>query len=260
MKKIEGKRCLSILLVLVMVLGLLPTRLFTITARAADDVSYDSEASHFGFELKAGADKASGTDDDYLSVSRYTGSATAVEIPNTVTVSTLVSMGVLSSEQAAAYSVTELPVKEVGARFSSYSTSGITHIRLNASIEVIGYMAFAYMDALVDVDLSSDSKLTTINQYAFRDDGELTRVGMTESSTKTDKLPATLNSIGSYAGDRPAGLHLHRVGHRQRQTAGYPDEYGLECVQVLPEPDLPDLPGGHNIFRPLQPGRLHLPD
>lgn len=198
MKK-RTHRDLSILLCLVMLLGLLPTGLFTVTARAADDVTYDSEASHFGFELKAGADKASGTDDDYLSVSRYTGSAAAVEIPNTVTVSTLVSTGVLSSEQTAAYSVTELPVKEVGARFSSYSTSGITHIRLNASIEVIGYIAFAYMDALVDVDLSSDSKLTTINQYAFRDDGELTRVGMTESSTKTDKLPATLNSIGSYA-------------------------------------------------------------
>lgn len=154
MKNKRGKRCLGILLTLALVLSLLPTGLLPTgqlvqTAWAADDVTYDSEASHFGFELKAGADKASGTDDDYLSVSRYTGSATAVEIPNTVTVSTLVSMGVLSSEQVAAYSVTELPVKEVGARFSSYSTSGITHIRLNASIEVIGYIAFAYMDALV---------------------------------------------------------------------------------------------------------------
>lgn len=207
MKNKRGKRCLGILLTLALVLSLLPTGLLPTgqlvqTAWAADDVTYDSEASHFGFELKAGADKTSGTDDDYLSASRYTGSATAVEIPNTVTVSALVSMGVLTSEDQSTYTdagITELPVKEVGARFSSYSTSGITHIRLNANIEVIGYIAFAYMDALVDVDLSSDSKLTTINQYAFRDNGELTRVGMTVDDTKTDKLPATLNSIDSYA-------------------------------------------------------------
>ena len=34
MKHMQEKRCLSFLLVLVMVLGLLPTGLFTITARA----------------------------------------------------------------------------------------------------------------------------------------------------------------------------------------------------------------------------------
>ena len=77
MKHNQGKRCLSFLLTLVMLLGLLPTGLFTVTARAADTVTYDSTATNFTYER--GTSNTAELNDDFLLVAGYKGTATAAQ-------------------------------------------------------------------------------------------------------------------------------------------------------------------------------------
>lgn len=198
MKRIERKRCLSILLALFMVLGLLPTGVFTIPAKAADTVSYDSEASHFAYVASENG-TSEDLSDDYLLVTGYKGTSTAAQIPDTVTVSEANLGSSLSTKYAG---VSSLPVKMVQSRFNS--TTGLTHVRLGANIEQIYAFGFAGLwETLTDVDIPENSKLEIIGMNAFAGDSHsgsaLERIGMTVSGTKTDKLPATVNFIYEYA-------------------------------------------------------------
>ena len=238
MKHKQGKRCLSFLLTLVMLLGLLPTGLFTVTARAEDSIVYDSTATNFSFKLSTG-NTNDDLSDDYLLADGYKGTATAAQIPETVSVNDLGWNPTMVAEYTAA-GVTELPVTIVASRFSAGSQ--LTHIRLGANIETINAFAFtAIKDTLVDVDIPYNSKLTTIATNAFggsiTEDTVLERIGITtEDGTRTDKLPATVSSIHSYAFYHTSSLksidlsEIQEVGLAECAFAGS----GISSI-VLPE-------------------------
>ncbi|MGN0967672.1 MAG: leucine-rich repeat protein [Oscillospiraceae bacterium] len=197
MKRIEGKRCLSFLLALVMVLGLLPTGLFTIEARAADYDGYDSDVSHFGYTVVTNEDPKK----DYLTVERYTGSATAVRIPNEVTVAELVELGKLTTAQQTTYTsagVAALPVKAV-TRFLINSTNGdsIQKICVDTNVTTLNDRAFAGSSKgtdLREIDFISGSQLEKIYGYAFSNPG-LERVGV----DGTDRMPSGLTLVAGYS-------------------------------------------------------------
>lgn len=91
MKNMQGKRCLSFLITLALMLSLLPTGLFTTQALALSYDGYDSDVSNFKYTIYGL--KTEDLADDGLTVESYTGSATAVKIPDEVPVTELVALG-----------------------------------------------------------------------------------------------------------------------------------------------------------------------
>lgn len=76
----KKSRLLSMMLTLALLLGLLPSGLFTIEAKAADP--YDSDKANFTF-------RALSVENKTAAVYSYNGESTAVKIPDTITVGDL---------------------------------------------------------------------------------------------------------------------------------------------------------------------------
>lgn len=191
---------LSILLCLVMLLGLLPTGLFTIEARALSYDGYDSDVSNFQYTVYGL--KTEEPADDGLTVESYTGSATAVRIPDEVSVAELVTLGKLTSAQQAAYTsagITALPVTAV-TRFLYSSTNGdsIQKICVGKNVTTLNERAFAGSSTdgtdLREIDFVSGSKLKIIRGYAFANQS-LERVGV----DGTDQMPSGLTLVAGYS-------------------------------------------------------------
>ena len=191
MKHIQGRRCLSILLTLVMVLGLLPTGLFTVEAKA-DTITYDSTAGNFSYGILS-------IDGRAVQVTSYNGTATAVEVPQTIRVSDLSASQQNTCINNGLTSTDTFTVTYVERYFLYYSENGadIQYVKLPATIGTISEYAFgaqAGESALKEVTLAEGSRLTTVFQRVFSNPS-LQRVGI----GSTDKMPASLKLLYSYA-------------------------------------------------------------
>lgn len=192
----KRKRLLSLVMALVMVLGLLPTGLVTIEAKA-DTITYDSTAANFSYILLG--DIASGS--RTVAVKSYTGSATAVEVPETIRVSDLsVSQQNTCTNNHGLTLDTEFTVTYVDRYFLYYSTNkgaDIEYVKLPATIATISEYAFgaqAGESKLKEVTLAEGSRLATVFQRVFSNPS-LQRVGVGD----TNKMPASLTLLYSYA-------------------------------------------------------------
>ena len=198
------KRALSLLMSLVLLLTLLPTGLFTLKASATTGINYDSQPGNFTYQAMP-ATSGAYSSDDYLIVNGYAGSSTAIQFPETVTVS---SAAGLSAAQKAGYAeanVTTLPVKAVGGKAfaSSIGAKEIKYVRLSANIEEIRSDSFYHNQTLLEVDIPSGSHLKTISYNAFgssywqypNEVNPLRRIGVEGSY----QMPASLTEIDQYA-------------------------------------------------------------
>lgn len=200
MKNIQGKRCLSFLITLALMLSLLPTGLFTTQALALSYDGYDSDVSNFKYIIYGL--KTEDLADDGLVVESYTGSATAVKIPDEVPVTALVTLGKLTSAQQTAYTeagITALPVTAV-TRFlySSKNGDSIQKICVGKNVTTLNERAFAGSSTdgtdLREIDFVSGSKLKIIHGYAFANQS-LERVGV----DGTDQMPSGLTLVAGYS-------------------------------------------------------------
>lgn len=200
MKNMQGKRCLSFLITLALMLSLLPTGLFTTQALALSYDGYDSDVSNFKYTIYGL--KTEDLADDGLVVESYTGSATAVKIPDEVPVTELVALGKLTSTQQTAYTsagITALPVTAV-TRFlySSKNGDSIQKICVGKNVTTLNERAFAGSSTdgtdLREIDFVSGSKLKIIHGYAFANQS-LERVGV----DGTDQMPSGLTLVAGYS-------------------------------------------------------------
>lgn len=200
MKNMQGKRCLSFLITLALMLSLLPTGLFTTQALALSYDGYDSDVSNFKYTIYGL--KTEDLADDGLTVESYTGSATAVKIPDEVPVTELVALGKLTSAQQTAYTsagITALPVTAV-TRFlySSKNGDSIQKICVGKNVTTLNERAFAGSSTdgtdLREIDFVSGSKLKIIHGYAFANQS-LERVGV----DGTDQMPSGLTLVAGYS-------------------------------------------------------------
>lgn len=200
MKNMQGKRCLSFLITLALMLSLLPTGLFTTQALALSYDGYDSDVSNFKYTIYGL--KTEDLADDGLVVESYTGSATAVKIPDEVSVTALVTLGKLTSAQQTAYTeagITALPVTAV-TRFlySSKNGDSIQKICVGKNVTTLNERAFAGSSTdgtdLREIDFVSGSKLKIIHGYAFANQS-LERVGV----DGTDQMPSGLTLVAGYS-------------------------------------------------------------
>lgn len=200
MKNMQGKRCLSFLITLALMLSLLPTGLFTTQALALSYDGYDSDVSNFQYTIYGL--KTEDLADDGLVVESYTGSATAVKIPDEVPVTELVALGKLTSTQQTAYTsagITALPVTAV-TRFlySSKNGDSIQKICVGKNVTTLNERAFAGSSTdgtdLREIDFVSGSKLKIIHGYAFANQS-LERVGV----DGTDQMPSGLTLVAGYS-------------------------------------------------------------
>lgn len=195
-RKISG-----LLAAFVVVAGLLTTGMFSVTAEAAALYTYSElPAGDFTYTISKGADGVYSADDT-LTVTAYTGTATAVQLPGVVKVSNLTSTQQAYYTSAGVPLTTELTVTAAGARFLYSSKQAgettptpITGIRLHENTEMIGDRAFCDSDTLREIEIPADSKLKTIYMYACSNTS-LERIGI----NGTDKMPATLTDVRGYA-------------------------------------------------------------
>ncbi len=164
------KKILSIVLALALAVGLLPA--FALPAGAS--VSYERDDSH----LQMSVIEVDGSAVGY-SVDRYTGTKTALELPDNW------NDGVHGNR----------PVTRIGAYFATSSSGNpVQHLRLGKNIEEIYSNAFYANETLVSVDLPSDSALRRLYGNAFAHCSGLERIGV----DGTDRMPATFTDIDQY--------------------------------------------------------------
>lgn len=183
----KKSRLLSMMLTLALLLGLLPSGLFTIEAKAADP--YDSDKANFTF-------RALSVENKTAAVYSYNGESTAVKIPDTITVGDLSSTEQAKFTSAGNTASTVLTVAAVASRFLYNSAAGdsIQKVCLGANVTEVQEYAFCGDGGLREVELPTTSKLECIGSYAFVNEN-LERVGV----NGTDKMPSTLKYVLHYS-------------------------------------------------------------
>lgn len=189
---LQKRRIFSLLIALVMAIGMLPAGLFTIPVSAAE-ITYDSNLANFTLTLSG--DEKHPQSSDYLIIQDYSGTATAIQIPEEASY-TYADAGENNSN---VNTTKTLPIKVVDDLLPYQST--ITHVKLGANVERIGHTAMGYTDTLLEVEIPEGSKLRVVDSSAFCNTPNLARVGVNGGYS----LPDTVETIAPYA-FRGAGI------------------------------------------------------
>jgi hypothetical protein len=147
------------------------------------------------FALQSGDYTYSVSGSDTITITGYTGSGGAVEIPNTIDSKPVISIG-----SYAFYQCTSLTSISIGSGVTSIETyafsgcTGLTSVILPDSVTSIGYSAFWNCTGLTSIGIGSG--VTSIGAYAFERCTGLTSV----------TIPASVTGIGEYGFYNCTGL------------------------------------------------------
>ncbi len=189
MKTTIGKKALSLLLCLVMLLSLLPAGMIQTSANAADTVAYPVEGGNIYFDPSTGTI----TDCDYT--------VTSAVIPGTINGIPVTTIGYKAFYDC--YNLTSVTIGDSVTAIGNsafYKCKKLTSVTIGNSVTTIGNSAFSYCSGLTSVTIPNS--VTTIGGSAFAHCSSLTSVTIGDSVT----------TIGNYAFEDCSGLTSVTIG------------------------------------------------